>query len=358
MCERGGDSRAAGPPQGTTALSEGRELRAASERGSTVLQRRRILAGLALAPALGLAAPTTPWPSRPLRIIVVYPTGGLSDDTARAIADKLSARLQQKVLIDNRAGGGGSVGMNLLAKAAPDGHTLAYSAISPLTLTPHLMRLPYDAQRDIAPVISLMLTPVVVIGTPAFAGNDFASLLQAARARPGQIRWATSGAATVGHMVLEQVRLGSGTVITHIPYKGGGQQLTDALAGQFEVLSSNVAAVQLQHIHSGRFRALAVGAPSRLAVLPQVPTLAELGLPQANLSSQFGIFAPARTPAAIIARLNAEFNAVLRLSDFRARLTSTNNIPGGGSAAAFATQIATESRNNRQLIEAAGIKLE
>jgi len=298
------------------------------------------------------------WPLRAVRIIVVYPPGGLSDDTARAIADRLGARLEVPVLIENRAGGGGSVGIGVVAKAAPDGHTLAFSAISPLSLNPHLANVGYDPLRDIAPVVSVMQTPVVVVGTPAFRGASFQDLLAAARQAPGSVRWGSSGLATVGHMVMEHVRLGGRVDITHIPYKGGGQQLTDALAGHFEILSTNVALVQLQHIRSGKFKALAVGSPERLPVLPQVPTLAELGFAQANLTSTFGMFAPGATPEWIVNRVNAEINAVLRTADMRERLLAANNIPGGGTPAEFARLIQQDSERNLGLIKAAGIRAE
>ncbi len=298
------------------------------------------------------------WPLRAVRIIVVYPSGGLSDDTARAIADRLGARLQVPVLIENRAGGGGSVGIAVVAKAPPDGHTLAFSAISPLSLNPHLANVSYDPLRDIAPVVGVMQTPVVVVGTPAFRGASFQDLLAAARQAPGSMRWGSSGLATVGHMVMEHVRLAGRVDITHIPYKGGGQQLSDALAGHFEILSTNVAATQLQHIRSGKFKALAVGSPERLPVLPQVPTLAELGFAQANLTSQFGIFAPGGTPEWIVNRVNVEINAVLRTAEFRERVLASNNIPIGGTAAEFARLIQQDSERNRGLIKAAGIKAE
>lgn len=321
--------------------------------------RRAGLAALGIM-GLSLAAPLVSgplmaqalWPSRPLRIIVVYPHGGLSDDTARAMARQLAPRLGAPVLVENRAGAGGSVGMNVLAKAAPDGYTLAFSAISTLTLLPHLTKANYDGLRDITPVASVMHTPVLVVGTPAFSGSNFGELLAEARAKPGQVRWATSGLGTLGHLVLEQVRLASHADLTHIPYKGGGQQLTDALAGQFEVLSTNAAATQLQHVRSGRFKPLAVGSPVRLGVLPEVPTLAELGFPQANLASLFGIFAPGGTPVEIVSRLNLEINAVLRQPEFQERLTSVSNIPAGGSAAEFTRQIVAETRNAASILDA------
>ena len=341
------------------------ELRHLTE--AAAIARRRLLASV---PAAAAAAATgwTPavlaqprWPAQPLRIIVVYPPGGLSDSMARLLAGQLESQLGVPVRVDNRAGGGGSVGLLALAQAAPDGHTLAYSAVSPLTLRPHLQGdgagSGPDPLRDVAPVAGVMFTPVLLVGTPAFKGRDFAALLAQARARPGALRWATSGIATAGHLVLEQVQAGAGVHVTHVPYKGGGQQLNDALAGQFELLSTNVAAAQLQHVAAGRFTPLAVGAPQRLDVLPQVPTFAGLGLPQANVSSLFGLFAPAGTPVALLDRLNAEVNRALAEPSVRERIVASDNLPAGGSRSAFARRIDEEWAANR-VLRSSGIRLE
>ncbi|SOD29825.1 Tripartite-type tricarboxylate transporter, receptor component TctC [Variovorax sp. YR752] len=321
----------------------------------SLLRRRHFIqrAGGVLAAAM-CALPevshAAPWPSRPVRLIVVYPPGGVSDGMARVLAEPLAQSLGVPVLIENRPGAGGSLGMDALARATPDGCTLAFSAISPLTLHPLLARVPYDPQRAFVPVASVMRTPVLVVGTPAFTGHGFGELIAQARRQPGEVRWATSGVATIGHLVLAQVRVQSRTDITHIPYQGGGPQLNDALSGQFEVLSTNVAAQQLQYIEGGRFQALAVGAPARIEALPAVPTLAELGFEKANRDSLFGIFAPARTPVAVVQRLNAEINRVLDSSVVRARLRGAYNLPAGGGTDDFAHEIAVDRRRNRELV--------
>jgi len=327
-----------------------------------VLSRRRGLA-LAASALCAAALPCLPargqgWPARPLRIVVAYPPGGISDAVARAIGEKLAGPLGVAVVIENRAGAGGSIGMDAVAKSAPDGHTIGFSAISPLALNPHLGKLPYDAARDIAPLASVMYSPVVLLATPAFEGRDLRDLLAAAKARPGAVRWSTSGLATVGHIVLEQVQQGAQVRFTHVPYKGGGQQLTDALGGQFEILSTNLSGAVMPHIRAGRLRALAVGAPARAEALPQVPTFAEAGLPGANLSSLFGFFAPAGVPEPVLARLNAEINKALQAADVRQRLLAADNVPTGGSAAEFARQIAQESQANARIVQAAGIRAE
>jgi tripartite-type tricarboxylate transporter receptor subunit TctC len=162
----------------------------------------------------------------------------------------------------------------------------------------------------------------------------------------------------VGHLVLEQVSHGAKVEFTHVPYKGGGQQLTDALGGQVELVSTNLSGTVMQHIQSGKLRPLAVGAPARVEALPQVPTFAELGLAPANLSSLFGVFAPAKIPADVLARLNTEINQALRAPELRKKLLDADNVPTGGSAADFARQIAAESANNARIVKAANIKAE
>ncbi len=313
--------------------------------------RRGLLLGAAAA-LVHAPARAAAWPARAVRLVVAYPPGGVSDEIARALAAQLAPRLGVPVVVEHRAGAGGAVAMEWLARAAPDGHALCFSAITPLSLSPLLRPVGYDPRRDIAPVASVMLTPVLVVGTPAFEGESFAAMLAAARSRPGRIRWATSGTGTTGHLVLAQVCRESAADITHVPYKGGGQQINDALGGQFELLSTNVGPLQLQHVRDGRFRPLAVGAPRRLAVLPGVPTLAELGFAGANRVSVFGLFAPGATPPAVLQRVQAEVARALARPALRRRLLDANNLPADGGRQAFARVIEAESRMNRALLAA------
>ncbi len=319
------------------------------------LSRRALLAAGA---ALAASARAQSWPTRPIRVIVPYPPGGVSDLVARAIGEKLAAALGQPVVVDNKAGASGTIGMDALAKAAPDGHTLAFSAISPLTLSPFVGKVPYDAEHDFTPVASVMVSPVLLLATSASTARDFRELLARAHEQPGAIRWATSGQASLGHLMLEQLQAAAKVRMAHIPYKGGGQQITDALSGQFEVLSVNASPALDAHIQAGKLRALAVGAPRRLDTLPNVPTLAELGYPAANLSSQFGFFAPAKLPAAILGRLNAEINRALQSPDVRKQLVASENQPTGGSASEFARAVAGEAQGTGRIVRAVGIKAE
>lgn len=304
------------------------------------MRRRRVmLAGgsaLAMAPLRSRAA------APPLRLVVAYPPGGVSDEIARLLADRLAAERGTPVLVEHRPGGGGGIAMEMLSRAAPDGRLLVFSAITPLTLLPRYGPVRYDPQRDIAPVAEVMSTPTLVAGTPALAADSFQALVAHARAHPGAVRWATTGVGTTGYRVLEVIGNALGLEITHIPYKGGGQSIQDGLGGQFEVMSTNVAPAQLQYVAQQRLTALAVGAPRRLAALPDTPTLAELGVPQANLASRFGVFAPGGTARALREALNAQVNRALKAAHIQTRLRDGHNTPGGGSVAAFEAAICAE----------------
>lgn len=309
------------------------------------MRRRALLMGGA---GVALAVRAAPWPTRAIHLIVAYPPGGVSDETARLLGQFIAARLKTTVIVENRAGAGGLTALEALARATPDGHTLAYCAISPLvtppgsSASPPAVRVPETLLRDVVPVASLMDTPVLVLAHPSLRVTGFAAMIAAAKAAPGRLRWATSGQGTVGHRVLAQIRASAGVDIVHVPYKGGGQQLNDALGGQFELLSSNVAAQQLQYVRQGRLKALAIGSPVRLPVLPEVPTLAELGYPDANLVSTFGLFAPRGVPEERLRLVNVVVNEALRDASIRARFLEVSNLPTGGSAAGFEAHIARE----------------
>jgi tripartite-type tricarboxylate transporter receptor subunit TctC len=310
----------------------------------------------ALGSALPVWAQSPAWPSKLIKLIVAYPPGGVSDTVARALAEQLGPRLGVPVLVDNRAGAGGSLAVNAVAKSAPDGYSLVFTALSPLTLSPHLGSLPYDAVKDLMPVASVMYSPVLIAATPTLAQGDFKAMLARAKQQPDALRWATSGSGSLGHLMLENIRSSAQVRITHVPYKGGGQQITDALSGQFEILSTNASGVVLQHIKEGRLRALAVGAAARLDALPGVPTLAELGLASANLSSHFGIFAPAGVPSATVDRLNAQINAVLSLPALRERLLAAECVAAPATVADFTKGVASEHKHMGAIVREAKIQ--
>ena len=321
---------------------------------------RRGLSALCAALALlawGVAQGQT-FPSGPIRLVVAYPTGGPSDVVARLLAERMAAKLAVPVLVENRGGAGGSVAIDALARSAPDGQTLVFSSISPLTLNPHLGKLGYDPFNDIAPVAGVMVAPVFVLATPALVARDFNDMLAQARAKPGTLRWATSGIATVGHLMLEQVKAKAGVDILHVPYKGGGQAVTDAIGGQFELYTANPGPAVNAQLQANRLRLLAVAAPQRLTDFPAVPTLIELGQPAANLMSTFGLFAPRRTPESVVRRIYSEVVDALSRTEVRERIVKLDNMPAPLAPDAFARLIRSEYDNNGRIVRDAGIRAE
>ncbi|HWA39724.1 MAG TPA: tripartite tricarboxylate transporter substrate binding protein [Burkholderiales bacterium] len=314
-----------------------------------------LLAAAALAASLPASAQS--FPAKPVRVIVVYPPGGISDGVARLLAEKMSPGLGQQVVVENRGGAGGAIGMDAMAKSAPDGHTIAFGAISPLTLLPHVGKVPYDALADIVPLASVMYSPVYLLATPAFAGKDFGDVVAQAKARPGALRAGTSGMATLGHLMVEQLRI-AGVDLVHVPYRGGGQVVTDAAGGQFELFTANPSAGVNAMLQQGKFRILAVAAPKRLAARPDIPTLIELGYPDSSYTSHFGFFAPAKAPEAALKRLHAEVNAALALPDVADRLAKLDNVPAPASMAEFAQIVRREHAQNARVVAKAGIRSE
>jgi tripartite-type tricarboxylate transporter receptor subunit TctC len=325
------------------------------------IRRRRTLAalgGAALAALPARGARAQAWPSKPIRLVVVYPTGGVSDSVARLIAPRLAERLGTQVIVENRGGAGGSIGMDAVARSPADGHAFAFSAVSPVTLNPHVMKLPYDPLADLVPVASVMYSPVYLLATPTFTGRSFADVIAQSRAKPASLRMATSGVASVGHLIVEQIRDRAKIDIVHVPYKGGAQVITDAVGGQFELLTTNPSSAVNPHVARGTLRLLAVGAPSRLASHPDVPTLAELGHPEANLTSTFGLFAPAATPAPVVQRVADEIARLLAQPELRQRLVDTDNVPASLGPAEFGALVRREFEANARIVKAADIRAE
>eukprot|EP01036_Dinobryon_divergens_P041340 gene41340-biopygen33106 len=319
------------------------------------LSRRRTLgaaAALALAPDLAWAQA---FPSKPIRLIVPYSAGGGADTTARLIAPKLQEALGQTVVVENKPGAGGMIGDEIVAKAAPDGQTLLLSFTSHAINATLYPKLPFDPVKDFTALTCVATSPSILVASPSLPMKDVRELIALAKAKPGQLNFAIGAVGSSLHMAGEAFKMQAGVDIVNIPYKGTAPAVQDLLAGQVQLMFAAVGNVKA-HIQAGKLKPLAVGAPARLDSLPQVPTLAELGQPAANLSSLFGIYAPAQTPAAVLARINAEVNKALALPDIRSKLEATDNVPTGGTAAEFARQIAQESENNARIIRAAGIQ--
>lgn len=317
----------------------------------------RMLAACLLCAATSVSV-AAGWPDKPVRVIVVYPPGGVSDTVTRAISEELSVRLKTPFVVENKGGAGGTVGMAAVAKADADGYTIGFSSISPLALSPLISKVAYDPGKDIAPVASVMVSPVVLLGTSAFKGKSIHDVISQSKTAPGSLRWATSGPGSVGHLMLEQFQHDAEVSVTHVPYKGSAQQQNDALGGQFELISTNVSSALIGHIERDALRAIAIAAPKRAAFLPEVPTFSELGYARANKMSVFGFFAPGGTPDAIVTRLNTEINEVVAMPKIQELLKGSSNIPMSGTPQDFSKAISEELQSNRQLIGSAGLKLQ
>lgn len=263
--------------------------------------------GLLAAPAV--AAPPTAagpvYPVKPIRIVVTYAPGGSTDVVARLLANPLTEILGQQIVIDNRGGAGGIIGTELVARAAPDGYTLLFGTSAGLSINPLLQRkLPYDVERDFAPITLVVVNPQVLVAYPGLAANTIVELIKLARSRPGQINYASPGVGSPNHMGMELLKSMTGIDLVHVPYKGGGPASTDLIAGQVSLLFNSIPSV-LPYMRSGRLKALAVGSAVRSPAIPEIPTVAEAGVPGFEYATWYGLFAAAGTPRGIVARLNA-----------------------------------------------------
>ena len=298
------------------------------------------------------------WPeAKPIRVVIPYAAGGVTDSVGRKLVEQVSKVLGQSMIVENKGGAGGTVGMQEVAKARPDGYTLALSAISPLTLSPHLGKLGYDAGKDIVAVAPMMYSPVYVLATTAFTGASWEDLIAQAKSKPDTVRFATSGIGSVGHIMLEQIQAKTGAKFIHVPYKGVGQTVTDAAGGQFEIMTGNPFGTINTLIEQGKLRVLATTGPQRAPNQPNIATLAEKGVPEANLTSLFGFMAPAGTAPQIIARLNEVVQAQVATPGIQETLRATDNVGLRQSAAEFAEFLRQESRSNAEIIKKANITM-
>ncbi len=321
-----------------------------------MLDRRSLLAATALLPGVALAQGA--WPSRPMRIIVPFPPGGLADLLARPLAARLQATLGQPVVVENRPGAGGNIGADLVAKAAPDGYTWLLGSIGPLAANQFLFAsMPYDTRTAFAPTSLLVNTPKVIVVARARPWQNLAAMLAAARAQPDSVRAGSAGNGSSLHIALELLKQRSGTQILHIPYRGAASAVTDLVSGQIDMMVDNLPNI-LPQIREGTVRALAVATPARLPQLPEVPTTAEAGLSGFIFGTWFGLVAPARTPAEIVARMSAAVDSALREPDVGGRLAEQGAVLGGGTPEAFATFIAAQTTALEGVIRGANIRAE
>lgn len=322
--------------------------------------RRQALSMLASATAAltfaGNAFASSGWPQKTLRLIVPYPAGGVSDIIARLMAQRLATALGQSIVVDNRPGAAGTMGIDAMVKAGGDGNTFAFTPISPITLSPHLMKVGFDPMKDVVPVAPVMYSPVYVCATEAFKGKTLADVL--AQAKSGSVTMACLGFGSVGHIMIEQLRRQTGTNLVPVPYKGDSQLLPDAVGAQFDVLMINPSEPVNALIQRGKLRVIAVGSPERLATLPDVPTLAELGHADANMTSLFGFVAPAGVSTEVVQRLNAEINRLMQQPDLRDRVQKLDNVALSQTSSQFAASVRSAFDKNGKVVRLANIKAE
>jgi tripartite-type tricarboxylate transporter receptor subunit TctC len=310
-----------------------------------------VLAAVSLV-ALSAAAQT--YPARPVRVIVPYAAGGNTDIVARAIGAKLTGVFGQQVVVDNRPGGGTNIGSDLVAKAPGDGYLLLMAGAANAINMSLFANPPYHTLRDFAPVVLCTTGANVLSVHPSLPAKDLKQLIALARARPGTLNFASSGIGSSNQMAGELLKMMAGVNIVHVPYKGNTPALTDAIAGNVEMIFSGVTA-PLPHFKSGRLRAIAIGSLKRFPAIPQVPTFDESGLKGYEAITWFGLVAPVKTPKEIVARWNTEVGKVLASADIRERFANDGQVPGGGTPEDFGKFIRVEIDKYARLIKAAGI---
>jgi tripartite-type tricarboxylate transporter receptor subunit TctC len=310
------------------------------------LQRRSFICllgcGALIAP---FGASAQAWqPLRPIRLIVPYGPGGSSDIIARAMGVEMSKGLGQAVIVDNKAGGQGVIAMQEGARAAPDGYTVVLGHVGTLAVNPAMMpKLPYDVQKDFRPVTLLAKVPMIFAVGPSTDATTLPQFIEQAKAAPGKLNYGSAGNGSAGHLAFEMLKLTTGINLTHVPYKGTGAQMTDLLAGNIEAASAGLPGF-LPHVKAGKLKILAVGSAKRLHTIPDVPTVAELGYPNFESSQWFGLIVPAKTPPAVVARLNEEALKALASPAVQRRLEEDSSTAAGVGPKEFTAFIAAEQK--------------
>lgn len=315
----------------------------------------RVCAAAALIATALSSSAAVAYPTKPLRLLVPYPPGGPVDITARIIGPELSQNMGQPVVIDNRAGAGGILAADLVAKSVPDGHTLLLGTVTNAINPSVVPKLPFDAQKDFTPVTMLVVITSILAVHPGVQATSVQSLLALAKAKPGALSYASTGNGTPGHLAAELFKSMGGVDLLHVPYKGAASALVDVMSGQVQVVLLSAPGL-LPHVRAGRLRALAVTNAKRSVLLPDLPTIAESGLPGFEAEGWHGIFVPSRTPAAVVAALNRGLLTVLASDDVRKRLMQGGAEPVGLPPAEFAVKFKAEVERWARVVKSAGIK--
>jgi tripartite-type tricarboxylate transporter receptor subunit TctC len=298
------------------------------------------------------------FPSKPVRIVVPFVPGGANDIIARVVSQKLAEPLGQQVIVENRGGAGGAIGAELVARSQPDGYTLLLANPGPNAINPSLQpKTPYDPIKDFSPVTLMAVSPQILVAHPSLPIRTAADLIALARARPGVVNYGSSGTGAITHLAMEYFKSRTGTNLVHIPYKGANVSLTELIGGQVSVMFAALGSITSM-LGTNRVRAIAVAAKERTPLLPDVPAIAEQGVPDFEVMNWFGIVAPANTPAAIVDQLNRAINGVVGSAESRERFASLGFVPRGTTAAEFNRHIHSEIERWRAVIKAQHIRPE
>lgn len=297
------------------------------------------------------------YPNRPIKIIVPFSPGGGGDAVVRSISEKLGERLGQPIIIDNRPGASGFIGAQVVATAAPDGYTILMGFDGSLVVAPNLMKAPFDTVADFVPITKLNDATLILAAHSSLGVKSLKELVELSKTKPGGLTFGSSGAATTTHLAGELLAQRSGMILTHVPYKGGGQAVTDVLGGQIPLIFTVIPTVY-SFVKDGRLRAVGVASAKRSSVLPEVPTMIELGLPGFEVSSWYGLLAPAKTPKPIIDRLQKEVAAVLALPEIRERYLKGGFEPVGNKPEDFAQQIKADLARWNKVVKNSNIRIE
>lgn len=319
---------------------------------------RLVILGAAIAAIQPVAAAEPEYPSRPLRVVIPFAPGASNDITARLIAPRLSEALHVSVVVDNRAGAGGVLGADLVAKAQPDGYTVLMGSPGPLTVNPVMIsQLPYQPKRDFAAVTLIAMVPLILQVNPTIPAKSIQELIALATASPGKLNYASAGVGSMPHLAGELFKLISKVDVTHIPYKGSSPAITDLLGGQVSMFFDNMASA-VPYVKAGRLRALAITTPKRSAVLPDLPTMIEAGVPAYEAYSWNGVVVPVATPKAAVERLAKEISAVVAHPEIREKMNALGAEIVASSPAAFAAFLDQETQKWGRVVRAANIKPE
>ena len=305
-----------------------------------------------------LGASAQEWPNRTVRIVVPFSPGGIADTSARAIAEKLGARLGQSVLIENKPGAAGNIGTEQVARSAPDGYTLLLGYDGTIVVNPHVYaKIGFDVLRDFAPVTKLGDAGVIVVAHPSVPANNLREFIALARTKPGTFSYGSAGTGSSAHLACELLSQRTGTNLVHVPYKGGGQAIADAIGGQIPLACTAVAGAN-QFMRQGRLKGLGLSSAKRAAGAPEVPTFIESGLPGFVVDSWVGILAPAGTPRSIVDKLYAEITALLQTPEVRERYAVLGIEPVGNAPGEFAAQIRADLDRWGPVVKQANIRIE